>query len=795
MVASPRPCYKQCCCPTQEHMMNFDSLRFGEGKAGDQDDQRAFVTGQGRYTHDMALAGQLYAVFVRSVQAHARIKSINTQTARSMPGVHGIFTGQDLEAAGIGRIPPIAAFNGRDGQPMFKASIPVLATGKVRYVGEAVAVVVADSAREAMDAAEAVDVELESLPAIINPNQAMEPNAVRLHEDHSSNIVLDWEDGAADVSEAAFKNAHHIESVTLEDPPMAACAIEPRAAIGQWDAASQRFTLMASTQGVMVVRKLLAEGVFKVAPESIRVLTPDVGGGFGAKVQAYSEYAAILFASKQLNRPVKWTATRIESFLADTHGRNSTLKAEMAFDREGKILGLRTDVVVGIGAYTSTYVAIVATNNTKNCLSSVYKIPSIRIRSRLVLTNAMPLGPYRGAGRPEAIYMIEQLLDRAATRMGMDRIALRRRNMIPPSAMPYTAPNGQVYDSGEFEAVMDKALALAKWNEFDQRRRQSESNGRLRGIGICCFLEVAGGILEEPADLRFHEDGTVSLHTGAQAIGQGHLTTFPKLIADQLGIDVGRVRLVAGDSDQVPGLVPTVASRSMMMGGSATRLACDEAIERGKRISAHLLEAGVQDIEFSKGEFRIKGTDRSIHILDLTKRARAAGSLPTELPQELSNVAKFTSPAMSFPNGCHVSEVELDPQTGAVEVVQHTAVDDVGVILNEDIVNGQIIGGVAQGLGQVLGEELRYDNEGQLLNASFMDYPMPRADTMPPIVIGHHVVPCTTNPIGVKGAGESGVAGAMPAATAAVLDALASRGAGPMDLPFTSERVWRALNQ
>ena len=774
--------------------MNFDSLRFGQGRAGDHDEQRALLTGQGRYTHDLEISGQLYAVFVRAVEAHGRIKSIHTQAARGMPGVQGIFTGQDIEAAGLGRVPPIAVFNGRDGKPMAKAPIPVLAIDRVRYVGEPVAVVVADTVGQAIDAAESVDVELEALPVLITPQQAMHADSVCLHDDHTSNTVLDWEDGAADVSDAAFAKAHHIESVVLQDPPMAACAIEPRSAIGQWDSQAQRYTLMASTQGVMVVRKLLAEGVFKVPPESIRVLTPDVGGGFGAKVQAYPEYAAILFASKQLGRPVKWTATRIESFLSDTHGRNSTLRAEMAFDRDGKILGLKADVVVGIGAYTSTYVAIVATNNTKNCLSSVYQIPSIRIRSRLVLTNAMPLGPYRGAGRPEAIYMIEQLLDRAAVSMGMDRIALRRRNMIPPSAMPYAAPNGQVYDSGEFEAVMDKALALSDWNGFDNRRRQSESRGRLRGIGICCFLEVAGGILEEPADLRFHDDGTVSLHTGAQAIGQGHLATFPKLIADRLGIDVGRVRLVAGDSDQVPGLVPTVASRSMMMGGSATTVACDEAIARGKKISAHLLEAGVQDIVFSEGEFRIKGTDRAIHILDLTKRLTKAGGLPADMPQELSNVSKFTSSAMSFPNGCHVSEVEIDPQTGLVEILQHTAVDDVGVILNEAVVNGQIIGGVAQGLGQVLGEELRYDQEGQLLNASFMDYPMPRADNMPPILIGHHVVPCKTNPIGVKGAGESGVAGAMPAASAAILDALASRGAGPVDLPYTSERIWRALN-
>lgn len=775
--------------------MSFDSLRFGDGKLGRQDDLDAFVTGRGRYTNDIELPGQCHAVFVRSVYAHGRLLDVNTKAAVAMPGVLGIFTAEDLERAGLGGIPPIAVFNGRDGKPMHTAPIAVLAQTKVRYVGEPIAIVVAETLSQAIDAAEAVSVEISELPAVVSANSAMQSDAALLHEAFGSNVALDWEDGAGPESEAAFLTATHVESIALEDPPLAACAIEPRAAIGHWDDSVQRYTLMASTQGVMVVRKLLAEGVFKVPLEQIRVVTPDVGGGFGVKVQTYPEYAALLFASKRIRRPVKWVATRLESFLSDTHGRNSTLKAEMAFDSNGKILGFRADMSVGIGAYTSTYVAIVATNNTKNCLSSVYKIPTICVRSRLCFTNSMPLGPYRGAGRPEAIYMIEQLMDRAAAKLGVDRISIRRRNMIPPSSMPYVAPNGQTYDSGEFEAVMNKALELSRWNDFDKRRQLSESEGKLRGIGICCFLEVAGGILEEPADLRFHENGTVSLHIGAQGIGQGHLATFPRLVAHRLGIDVSRIQLVTGDSDRVPGLVPTVASRSTMMGGSATVQACDEAIERGKRLSAILLEAGEHDITFEKGEFRIKGTDRAVHILDLTAHLqRAKLTLPETMPQELSNVSKFISSGMTFPNGCHISEVEIDPETGAVKILQHTAVDDVGVILNEAVVEGQIIGGIAQGLGQVLGEELRYDEGGQLLNASFMDYPMPRADDIPPILIGHHTVPCTTNPIGVKGAGESGVAGAMPAATAAILDALSHAGVTHLDLPFTSERVWRAIH-
>ncbi len=775
--------------------MNYDSLRFGSGRPGDHDDLAAFVQGKGSYTSDIDVTGQLHACFVRSVQPHGRIRGIDVSRARALPGVHAVITGRDMQEAGIGVIPPVSVFNGRDGKPMVQAGIPPLAYGTVRHVGEAVAVVIASSPLIAMDGAELVEIDFEPLPVASSVERALSAGAARICPGSPDNIALDWEDGDALASEAAFAGAFHIESVELDDPPLAACALEPRAAIAQWDPALERYTLIASTQGVMVVRKLLAEGVFKIELDKLRVITPDVGGGFGSKVQPYPEYAAILFAAKAVGRPVKWTASRLESFLADTHGRHSKLKAEMAFDRNGLILGIRADVVVGIGAYTSTYVAIVGTNNIKNCLSSVYRIPSIRMRSRLVFTNTSPLGPYRGAGRPEAIYMIERLMDRASEKFGIDRQEIRRRNLIPISAMPYSAPNGQVYDSGEFEAILDKALALADWKGFEARRAESGRRGMLRGIGICCFLEVAGGILDEPAKLQFSEDGTVSLHIGAQAIGQGHLATFPRLVADRLGIDVGKVRLVCGDSDQTPGIVATVASRSTMMAGSAAALSCDEAIRRGKAIATHLLEASADDIGFADGAFRINGTDRAIPILEITSRLRNQRELPTGVPSELSNVAKFTSPAMSFPNGCHVCEVEIDPETGVTRVLQHTAVDDVGVILDNAIVEGQIMGGVAQGLGQVLGERICYAEDGQLLNASFMDYPMPRADDMPRVVIGHQVVPCRNNPLGVKGAGESGVAGSLPSAISAILHALAARGVKALDLPFTSERVLAALQK
>ncbi len=542
-----------------------------------------------------------------------------------------------------------------------------------------------------------------------------------------------------------------------------------------------------------MVRRLLSEGVFKIPPQHLRVLSHDVGGGFGMKVQAYPEYAAVLFAARRTGRPVKWCATRIESFLADTHGRDGVLEGELALDAAGRFLALRVRTRVGIGAYVPAFGAGFGTNNTKNCLSSVYAIPAICIDVTLAFTNAAPLGPYRGAGRPEALYLLERLIDRAAVALGIDRVELRRRNFIPPRAMPYRTVNGPVYDSGEFEAVMDRALDLADWKGFPSRRAASERAGRLRGIGLCCFLEVAGGILDETVELRFGADGTVALHTGAQPMGQGHLSTFPGLIAARLGIDSDLVRLVQGDSDHVPAGTPSVASRSMMMAGSAAALACDASIEKGRRVAAHHFEAAAADVEFAGGRFRVKGTDRAIGVLDLAARARSLPRLPEDLAGGLDSTAKFVSPQMSFPNGCHVTEVEIDPESGAVSVVAYAAVDDVGRIVHETIVEGQIHGGIAQGLGQVLGEHVVYDEHGQLLTASFMDYMLPRADDLPTLRVGHHGVPCTTNPLGVKGAGESGVAGALPSAVNAVLDALASRGVLELDLPMSAARVWAAL--
>jgi aerobic carbon-monoxide dehydrogenase large subunit len=767
--------------------------RFGKAQSGSRLEDVALVTGAGRFTDDLALPGQAHAVFVRSTFGHADIISIEYSTAAGMPGVLAVITGQELVDAGLGAIPPLAVFTGRGGQPMFSASMPALAATRVRYVGEPVSLVVAETLAQALDAADAMVVEYRHLTAVSDVTRAMSQDAPQLWQGAPGNIALDWEEGDAAAVDAAFAQAAHVERVRLLDTRLAPSAMEPRAALATYDPPTQRYTLIAPTQGVAVVRKILTEAVFKVPTEQIRVLTHDVGGGFGMKVQTYPEYAALLYAARRTGRPVKWTATRLESFLADTHGRDGVLEGELALDADGRFLALRARTYVGIGAYTTTYVAIITTWNTKNCLSSVYAFPAIYFNTNVVLTNAAPMGPYRGAGRPEAIYLIEHLIDKAARAMNIDRAELRRRNMIAPAAMPYKTPNGPIYDSGDFAAVLDKALAKAEWNTFPGRRAASESAGKLRGIGIGCFLEVAGGILEETVDLRFEEAGTVAIRTGAQAMGQGHLSTFVPLVAERLGIDPSAVRLVEGDSDEVPVGTPSVASRSIMMAGSATALACDHAIEKGKAAAAHLLDAGVGDVDFNEGMFQVRGTNRTMPILELAQRMRSK-EMPEALAGGLDNAAKFVSPQMSFPNGCHICEVEIDPDTGTVSVVAYTAIDDVGNMLHETIVEGQIHGGIAQGLGQVLGEQVVYGEDGQLLTASFMDYFMPRATDLPALSVHHHVVPCTTNPLGVKGAGESGVAGALPAGISAVLDALALRGIDHLDLPMTSQRIWSALN-
>ncbi|MDB5804643.1 MAG: xanthine dehydrogenase family protein molybdopterin-binding subunit [Betaproteobacteria bacterium] len=770
--------------------------RFGSSHETLRSEDRPLITGRGRFTDDVSLPGQVYGAFVRASVGHAILRGIDTSAALNHPGVLAVLTGKDAEEAGMGGVHPAPAPKGRNGSTMASVPFTAFPGERIVHVGQSLALVVAETEDAAQDAAELVVVDFEELPAAPTVAAARAPGAPQIYPHAPGNVSYDWEDGDAAACERAFAAAHYVERVELLDTRVAPCTMEPRAALAVWDEARSHHTLTVCSQGVGVMKKGLAEQVFKVAPEQIRVLTYDVGGGFGMKTQVYPEYPALMLAAKTVKRPVKWCASRLESFLSDTHGRDGILEAEMAFDESGRITALRSKVWYGIGAASVGVVAAFTTQNTKNCLSSVYAIPQIHVHVQVMFTNAAPLGPYRGAGRPEAIYMVERLLDEAAPKLKLDRVEIRRRNMVPPSAMPYAAANGQKYDSGEFEAILDKALKASDWSSFAARRRASEAAGKLRGIGIGCFLEVAGGMLDETAEIRFSEDGFVDLYVGAQPMGQGPHSTYPPVVAAHLGVDVSRVRLHTGDSDLIPTMgMPSVASRSMMMAGSALYVACDEAIRRGKHLAEQVLEVGAADIEFGAGEFRVPGTDVKISLLALAAAARKLPNLPPELAGGLDNRSKFVSPSMTFPNGCHICEVEVDPETGVVRVVAYTAVDDVGNIMHETIVTGQIHGGVAQGLGQVLGEEIVYDESGQLLTASFMDYPLPRAADMPPMTVLHHAVPATTNPLGVKGAGESGVAGAIPSAVNAICDALGTRGVRRLDLPFSPARVWHALQQ
>ncbi|MBI5317918.1 xanthine dehydrogenase family protein molybdopterin-binding subunit [Bradyrhizobium sp.] len=771
--------------------VDLKSIAFGSDRGAAKSGKLSLVLGQGRYSDDVRVPGQVHAVFVRSTVSHAIIGSIDIKDAAKMPGVLAIFTGADLAADGIGEFPILASAIGRDGKPMLVATAPVLAVDRVKHSGEPVAIVVAESENQAADAAEAVLVHCEPLRPVLNIEDAMKPGAPQLSEHIPSNIVLDWTSGDLEAVEAAFKSAHHIERIRLNDDRVAAVSMEPRSGIANWDEQSGRFTLITATQGVAVVRKVIAESVLKVPVDSLRVLTDDVGGGFGMKIQAYSEYAAILYASKKLNRTVRWKNSRLESFLSDTQGRGYIIHGEIALDAEGRILALRVNNMIGLGAYTSPFTTAFSTVNTKNCLSSVYKIPAIEMGAKVVLTNMVPLGPYRGAGRPEAIYVVERLIEAAARSMKIDCVELRRRNLIGTDAFPYQTAVGPIYDSGEFEAVMDKALELSNWRTFPERRAEAETRGKIRGIGICCFLEVAGAILNEKADIRFSKDGYLEVRMGAQEMGQGFNATMYDVIASQVGVPVDRVKLIQGDSDEIHEGLPSLASRSLMMAGNAAVLACRQAIEKGLPIAARVFESAQEDIEYRDGHYRIAGTDLRLSILDIPAKA---SSLEGDLDETVLNtVAEFVSPQLTFPNGCHVCEVEIDPDTGVVAVVNFTAVDDVGNVMNEAAVCGQIHGGVVQGLGQVLGEQVVYNSDGQLLTSSLMDYFMPRASDVSSITTALHVVPCTNNPLGVKGAGESGVAGALPASMNAVLNALAGKGIDHFDMPATPYRLWQAL--
>ena len=758
-------------------------------------EDQSLVTGAGNYSDDSNFDGQTYVAFLRSPVAHAAIVSLDVSAALAAPGVIGAYTGDDLHAAGLGDLPNMTPFASFDGSPLILTSRPALAVGKVRHVGEIVAMVVAETSGQAADAVELIEFDFDSLPTIVDVEEAIADGAPQIWDDMPNNVCLDFRIGDGEKADAAFAKAAHVTRLTLKTNRIAVAAMEPRSATARWDSEVGRYELISGSQGVNALRRMLADSVFQVAPEKMHVMTNDVGGGFGMKTQAYPEYVACLFAAKASGRPVKWQGTRSEAFLGDNQARDGVINGELAFDGNGKILGMRVDMIAAMGGYLSSHGPAAATRNVCNCLTGCYDNPALHFRVRCVVTNNLPIGPYRGAGRPEAAYILERLMDHAARELGIDRIELRRRNFIDPKTMPYTTSLAQTYDSGEFEAAMNKALELADWDGFAARRADAEQRGKLRGLGMACFVETAGGFLEEGAKIEFADDGAVEAILAVQSNGQGHATSFAQVVADRLDVPFEKVRIVEGDSDTTPATgFASVASRSAALAGSAIAVTADAVLDKGRKLAGHMLEAAEADIEYGEGVFRVAGTDRAIDIFELAAKVKTLGDLPDDLPDSLDSEEDFTSPEQTYPNGCHICEVEIDPDTGVIDVVGYTAVDDCGTVINPMIVHGQVHGGVAQGLGQVLGEHVVYDGDGQLLAGSFMDYMMPRAADLPAMKLGFHSVPCTTNPIGAKGAGEAGTTGALPAGMNAILDALSTRGITEMDMPATSSKVWAALN-
>jgi carbon-monoxide dehydrogenase large subunit len=767
-------------------------MKFGVGQPVPRTEDPSLLRGEGRYTDDINLPGQAYAMMVRSRHAHAVLRGIDTAAARAMPGVLGVYTQADLDAGGFGPLKCPVNFPNRDGSPMKTPPRPPLARDRLRFVGEAYACVVAETAAQAKDAAEAVTAEVEPLPAVTDPASALAPGAPQIHPDAPGNLVLDYHYGDAAAVAAAFAKAAHVTRLEIVSNRVVVNAMEPRSAIGSHDPESGRWTLHVGSQGVFGMRGTLAKDVLNVPADKVRVLTGNVGGSFGMKAPVYPEYPCVLLAARALGRPVKWTDERSESFLSDHHGRDHQRVAELALDKDGHFLAVRLTGTGNAGAFI--YPPLPATINAVKNVVDVYATPVIEVNSKVVFTNTTPIAAYRGAGRPEGNYYMERLIDTAAREMGIDRLELRRRNHIPPTAMPYKAPSGMLYDSGEFTALLDKAVAAADWSGFDRRKAESQARGKLRGRGIGSYLEVTAPPGKEMGGIRFEPDGTVTMISGTLDYGQGHAAPFAQVLTERLGIPFERFRLLQGDSDQLKAGGGTGGSRSMLVAGQAFLEASDQVIVKGKQIAAHMLEAAVADIEFARGRFTIAGTDRSIGILEIAHRLQGGISLPGDVPDSLDVAHVSDTPPSSFPNGCHVAEVEIDRDTGQVEVVRYVMVNDFGTVINPLLVEGQAHGGVVQGLGQALMERTVYDEQGQPLAGSYTDYAMPRATDAPGFTVQSHPVPATTNTLGVKGCGEAGCAGALPSIMNAVVDALAGHGITHIDMPATPERVWRALN-
>ena len=749
------------------------------------------LKGNGRYTDDIQLPGMLFGVVLRSPHAAAKLLGVDTSAAAAMPGVKAIYTSADLNADGIGGLPCLVPLKNKDGSDSVMPPHPVLADGAVRHVGDPIAFVVAETVLQARDAAEAIGVDYDVLPSATDLATANDSGTPQVWPQAPNNQVFDWEIGDKAATDAEFAKAARVTRMTVVNNRIVVNSMEARAAVAEFD--GDRWTLHTNTQGGWLLKGLLSGAVFKTDADKFRVITPDVGGGFGMKLFLYAEHILTCYAARKLGQPVKWASERSEAFLCDTQGRDNVTLGEIAMDADGMFLALRSRNVANMGAYLSNFAPFIPTMAGTGVLASVYGFKAVYANVIGVFTNTVPVDAYRGAGRPEANYLVERLVDQAARDTGIDRIELRRRNMVPSSAMPHTTPVGKVYDSGEFAVVLDAGLKTVDWAGFPARRAASEARGKKRGIGLAYYLEATGGADSERAEIRFADDGFVDVYVGTQSTGQGHETAYVQLTADRLGIDGDKIRVRQGDTDTIPTGGGTGGARSLYSEGQAIVLTASAVIEKGRRAASEALEAAMADIVFDAGRFSVTGTDRGIDILTLAGEQRKKAAAGQDVTT-LDAVEVATISAHTFPNGCHIAEVEIDPETGHIHVARYSVTDDVGRAINPMIVAGQVHGGVAQGIGQAMMERTAYDpSSGQLLSGSLMDYQLPRAMDLPEIEVELIEVPCDTNPLGVKGAGEAGAVGSPPALMNAVLDALWDVGVKKLDMPATPEIVWRAI--
>ena len=771
-------------------------MQVGIGKPVRRKEDLRLLTGRGCYSDDFNFPGQAYGAALRAPHAHALIRSIDVAAARAMPGVLAVLTGADARADGLKVIPHLAApgappdlvLHNRDGSAVPVAPHHILPTDRVRHVGTAVAFVIAETIAAAKDAAERIVVDYEPLPAVTEANAATEPNAPRLYDD-MPNIMIDAEVGDTAATAAAFAGAAHITRLDTWINRVTGVPMEPRAAVGIYDEASGRYTLYAGSGGIVRQKKELST-ILGVPFEAVRVVAREIGGNFGTRNSFFPEFAMVAWGSRRVGRPVKWTAERHEAFVSDYMGRDLTVSAELALDADGRFLALRTSNLSNVGAHSGSYVPLV---KGVGMVTTGYRIPVSHIRARAVLSTTVPTIPYRSAGRPEVVYVMERLIDKAAQEHGFDRVALRRRNLIPPSAFPYKNAQGITYDNGTYRAVMDRAMELGDWKGFKRRRAEARKRKRLRGIGLCCYLETTGGYPRERADITVHPNGRVDVVVGTLSSGQSHETTFAQCVAEWLGVPFDDVFVNESDTDIVKEGGGSHSARSMRFAGIVMGKASDAIIEKGRKIAAHMLETAEDDIAFAAGRFTVTGTDRSVGIFDVATAAGDGKSVPEDLRGPLDATCDEINFQLGFPYGAHVCEIEIDPQTGALELVRYTAVDDVGRAINPLVVHGQTHGGAAQGIGQALWELCAYDAQGQLLSASFMDYAMPRADLLPSFTTDISEVLTPTNRLGVRGAGDGGTTGALGAVVNAVVDALAEFGVSHMEMPVTPESIWRAI--